>query len=247
MPRWLKQLASYIISFVVLTYFFHSYEKSLILLGAIAFHECGHLYAAKMMGLRTKGFYLIPFIGGAALIADRYKRYSQMSFVVLAGPITGALGAVAFYGLYLATGSTFLGCAACLMAALNLFNLIPLAMLDGGQIVESIVYSINEVFGAGYLTLSYALGIVIIWQFNPFVAGMMTFIGVPVVLAAWRSISLTRQGLQNLLPPKPDRMDLKELVLTILVYASTAAVLLGTMYLCHSSHLFASNFFSKHF
>lgn len=246
MPSWLKQVLSYIASFLVYAWIINPIA-SFVLLGAIAFHECGHLYAAKHFGLRTKGFYLIPFMGGAALIAERYKKYSHMAAVVLAGPMSGTLLAIPFFAAYVCTGTASIGAIAMLMVGLNLFNLIPLAMLDGGQLVESILYSINDKIAAIFLTASYVIGAFVIWHFNPLIAGLIIFFGLAAIFSAWRMISLKEQGLESLLPPQPLRMNINQLVTTVITYVATTLVLGGMMYYCikHGAHV--ADLLSLHF
>lgn len=238
MPRWLKQLASYIISFVVYAWLLNPVAAA-VLLGAIAFHECGHLYAAKYMGLRTKGFYLIPFMGGTALVADRYQKYSHMAFVLLAGPIAGTLLAIPFFALYVHTGSIMLGASALLMAGINLFNLAPLAMLDGGQLIESITYSINDKLAATFLTISYIVGAIVVWSFNPFISAMIIFFGVGTITSAWKKISLKNEGLEKFLPPQPEKMSVGQIIITGITYLFTAVILCGMLYFCvkHNVHI----------
>jgi putative peptide zinc metalloprotease protein len=244
MPSWLKQALSYVLSFVVYAWFLNP-KVALVIMGAISFHECGHLYAAKSMGLKTKGFYLIPFMGGAALIAERYKRYSQMSFVVLAGPLSGAALAAAFYGLYLVTGSTFIGVTAYWMALLNLFNLIPMAMLDGGQFVEAVLYSINDLVAAIFLTASYTIAAFVLWFVNPILAGMAVFFGLPTVLNAWRNYNWKRQGQEYLIPSQPDRMNPAQIVLSLAGYFFIVAVLSTIAHLCNTNSLQIHQLFQR--
>src|SRR5271163_2140731 len=206
MPRWVKQIGSYIISFVVYASLMN-WKVALVFMGGIAFHECGHLYAAKSLGMKTKGFYLIPFMGGAALIADRYKKYSDMVIVLLAGPIAGGVLTAVCYGIYLATGSALIGAAACWMAWVNLFNLLPLAMLDGGQLMEAVVYSINELAGALFLTVSYLLAVYVLWHFNPILSGLVIMVGFGRITSAWTEYDKKRKGLDDLINQRPDKMS----------------------------------------
>jgi membrane-associated protease RseP (regulator of RpoE activity) len=226
MPRWLLQVFSYIFSFVVYTTFLN-WKVSLILCIGIAFHECGHLYAAKMKGMATKGFFLIPFIGGLALIAGRYRKYADLAFVAIAGPIAGTVLTLGFLAAYYLTGSPLLGNAGYWMAWLNLLNLIPLAMLDGGQVVESIIYSIEETAGAIYLTLSYILAAFVLWHFNLALSGVVIFFGVGTIFQAWTRVNWIRQGWEYMLPKRPNRMSVLEIVVTLTSYLGITLILLN--------------------
>lgn len=246
MPRWLKQLASYLISYLVYSWLLNPVAAT-VLLGAIAFHESGHLYAAKYKGLRTKGFYLIPFMGGASLVADRYKKYSDMAFVLLAGPMSGTLLAIPFFAMYVYTGSAMLGASALLMAGINLFNLVPLAMLDGGQLVESITYSIDDKLAATFLTVSYVIGAFVIWHINPFISAMIIFFGLSSITRAWKIVELKKEGLGDFLPPQPEKMNAVQILLTVITYISTAAILSGMIYYSVKHNVHISDLLSMKF
>lgn len=244
MPRWLKQVISYIVSFVVYGLLINFKVSGLLLFG-IMFHEYGHILAARFLGMKTAGIFLIPFLGGVSLIAGRYKRYFDLAFVALAGPIAGTILTIGLYGLFLATGSIFIGSAACWMAWLNLFNLTPAGPLDGGQLVESIVYSFSEKAGAIFLTVSYALGVIVLWHFNPVISCLVIFIGVQKVMEAWQRIKLIGQGLEDSLTLRPNRMNTKQVLTVLSVYILTVIVLIGMMYLFSIHSINLTDFFRR--
>lgn len=241
MPRWIKQLISYIISLVVYGLLINFKVAGLLLVG-IAFHECGHLYAAKYLGMKAKGFYLIPFLGGVALIGDRYKKYTDQALVALAGPVAGALLTFVFYVLSIITNSVFIGGAAYWMAWLNLCNLIPLATLDGGQVMQSIVFSLNEKIGAIFLTISYIVACFIIWHFNPIIVGFIIFIGIQQVSDAWQRVKLIDQGLEYFLSPHSVRMSMKQIVVVSFIYVSIITILIVLMHLFIIHNINMNNF-----
>lgn len=246
MPRWAKQLGSYILSFVVYSTLMN-WKVALVFMGGIAFHECGHLYAARSLGMKTKGFYLFPFMGGAALIAERYKKYSDMAIVLLAGPFAGGILTAICYLVYLATGNLLIGTAALWMAWVNLFNLLPLAMLDGGQLIESVTYSINDLLGLVYLIGSNILGVAVLWfiTHNPMLVGFIGFMGFKRVTSAWVEYQKKINGQEHIMFPQPDKMSASQITLTLISYSLTGAGLYGLVNLLaiHSlklSYLFHS-------
>ncbi len=52
-----------------------SIEFALALVACLVFHEYGHIRAMKYFGMKTKGIYLIPFLGGLAL-SDEKDQYT---------------------------------------------------------------------------------------------------------------------------------------------------------------------------
>lgn len=172
----LKQIGYALATFAVYTWLLN-WKVALLLTIGIGFHEYSHILAAKMMGLKTKGFYLVPFMGGVALIEGRYRTYGQQAFVVLGGPIGGGLLATVTAVVYYITGYPILAAAAQWMFFLNLFNLLPMSLLDGGQIMNTITYSINHTFGVVMLTISTVAAVVVLWFWNPILAGLALVYG----------------------------------------------------------------------
>jgi putative peptide zinc metalloprotease protein len=117
-----------------------SWQFAVVLIGVTVFHEYGHLRAMKKFGMKTKGMYLIPFVGGMA-VGERAQSYWQEIYISMMGPVFGLCMALAFYLLFLGTGSQFVGLVASVSALLNLFNLLPVYPLDGGHVVKSLVLS----------------------------------------------------------------------------------------------------------
>jgi Zn-dependent protease len=244
MSRWLKQVASVIISFGIYSYLFN-WKVAGILLGGIVWHEYGHLLTARYLGLKTKGLIIIPFIGGLSFIEGRYQKYSDQAMVALAGPIAGTILTILLYGVYLATGSALLGSAAYWMAIFNCFNLVPLVMLDGSQVVQTITFSINEKVGAIFLTVSYAIGIIALWFINPFLIIVVLLIGFEQVFGAWHRIKLINQGLGEALTALPEAMSIEQIVMVLTVYLLTITFLIVSIYLFHSSPITLSDLFVK--
>src|SRR5213592_3828472 len=67
-------------------------------------HECGHLVAARMLGLRVGAPVFIPFMGAFIALKEAPKNAWIEALVGIGGPLLGAAGAAACYGIFLATG-----------------------------------------------------------------------------------------------------------------------------------------------
>lgn len=152
-------------------------KLSIILMAAIGFHECCHLLAAKRMGLKTGGIEFIPFVGALSYVLEKYKTYAQQAFVVLAGPIGGGLFAVITYVIFYITKIPAFGTAAKLMTWINLFNLLPLSFLDGGQVMNTITFSINEKLGIVLKVVSTIVAVIVIWALNPIISVLVFIYG----------------------------------------------------------------------
>lgn len=124
-----------------------SWEKALIISGSLFFHEYGHIFAMQRYGMKVKGMYFIPFLGGAAVPASRMPSKQSDVVISLAGPVFGLVLAFATAIVYALTGWTILGVAVVFMAALNLFNLLPVFPLDGGRVLSCIAQSVDSRIG----------------------------------------------------------------------------------------------------
>jgi len=101
-------------------------------------HECGHLIAAKRLGLAVSAPMFVPFMGAIIVLKDAPRNAWVEAQVGIGGPLLGTVGAVACEGIHLATGQPLFRALAYTGFFLNLFNLAPLGPLDGGRIVTAL-------------------------------------------------------------------------------------------------------------
>jgi Zn-dependent protease len=111
-----------------------SFWEGVALMACLLFHELGHVIAMRKLGDKESRFYFIPIFGGVALGQQKLSADWKLVTIVLAGPAAGLASVLAAIALYLLTGSDwFLACAS-LFALINAANLVPIPILDGGQI-----------------------------------------------------------------------------------------------------------------
>lgn len=178
----------------------YSWKFALLLMIAVGFHESGHVWAMKRMGIKTKGFYFLPFIGGAAIAEENYRTYGENAYIAIMGPIWGLAMAFGAACLYWVTGNPLWACTGAWMATLNLFNLLPVTPLDGGQLVRAMAFSINKTLGFIFMLLSMGLGIVIMIKFHIYLFALLLGFGLLEVLGEFRArkrLRLYREGKLN--------------------------------------------------
>jgi Zn-dependent protease len=126
-----------------------SLEFAGALLAYLLIHEYGHVVAMKGCGVRVRGIFILPFLGAAAVAEDEASTRWREFLISLMGPVFGVALTLAVIVVILATGRHYplWGRAALWYAILNLFNLLPLGILDGGRIVTSIAYSTHRAVG----------------------------------------------------------------------------------------------------
>jgi len=101
-------------------------------------HEIGHAIAIRAKGLRAGFMVFIPFIGGAVTLKDQPRTVYDDALIGLAGPAAGTAASLICLQIYKWHGARQYLLIAFLGFALNLINLLPIGMLDGGRISAAI-------------------------------------------------------------------------------------------------------------
>jgi Zn-dependent protease len=101
-------------------------------------HEIGHAVAIRAKGLRAGFMVFIPFVGGAVTLKDQPRTAYDDAIIGLAGPFAGTLASLVSLQIYKWTSDPLWLLIAFLGFALNLFNLLPIGMLDGGRISAAV-------------------------------------------------------------------------------------------------------------
>lgn len=105
-------------------------------------HEMGHYIAARQRGLEVGVPTFIPFVGAWIQLKDLPHNVETEAYVGFAGPIVGSAAAMVCFMLAREFHSELLLALAYSGLMLNLFNLIPIAPLDGGRITAIISPSV---------------------------------------------------------------------------------------------------------
>jgi Zn-dependent protease len=100
----------------------------------ILIHEIGHAVAIRAKGLRAGVMVFIPFIGGAVTLKDQPRSAYDDAQIGLAGPIAGTFASLVVLQMYKWTDQPMYLAIAAAGFAINLLNLLPIGMLDGGRI-----------------------------------------------------------------------------------------------------------------
>ncbi len=103
----------------------------------ILVHELGHYVEARRQGLSPQLPVFIPFLG--AYVALRGQPFDpwRNALVSVAGPVAGGIAALACLVYGNAVDSDLLRALAYAGFFLNLVNLLPIGILDGGHILRS--------------------------------------------------------------------------------------------------------------
>jgi len=138
----------------IATYRFATKYSAALVVGFVLItliHETGHAVVIRAKGLRAGWMVFIPFIGGAVTTKGQPRSSYDDAQIGLAGPIAGTAASLVALQIFKWTNNpTYLLVALCGFV-LNLINLVPIGMLDGGRI-SAAVTKWMWVFGGAILT-----------------------------------------------------------------------------------------------
>lgn len=109
------------------------WKFALGLVVSIYIHEMGHVAALRRYGVKATAPLFIPGLGAVIRLRQSLGDPRQDARVGLAGPLWGLATAVAAALVGLATAAPIWMGLAKIGAWINLFNLLPIASLDGGR------------------------------------------------------------------------------------------------------------------
>jgi Zn-dependent protease len=148
----------------------------------ILIHEMGHVVEIRRQGMQASAPLFIPFMGAAIFQRSHPTDAYHQALIGIAGPIAGTVGATAAFALYGATGNGVLLLAALIGFYINLFNLLPIAPLDGGWVLAPLS---KWVFVGGFAILAVAL--IALHVFLGPILFLVLLFGIPAVIERFRN------------------------------------------------------------
>jgi Zn-dependent protease len=146
-------------------------------------HEMGHVVEIRRQGMKATAPIFIPFVGAAIFQRSHAQSPMRQAQIGIAGPIAGTIGATVAFVLYNSTHWNVLLLWAYFGFLLNLFNLIPFGMLDGGWILAPVSKWLQV---AGLAVLG---GLFLANLVSPIVI-IVVILGLPVVWQRFRNPAL---------------------------------------------------------
>jgi len=141
-------------------------------------HETGHLIVARKFGLKVSAPVFIPFMGAFIALKEAPRNAWMEACVGIGGPMLGSLGALVCYALGKLFAVPIFIALAWFGYFLNLFNLTPVGMLDGGRIVTAL---------SRWLWLpGFALLVWFGWKYPNFVIWLIVLLSLPRIYSLFR-------------------------------------------------------------
>lgn len=112
-----------------------------VLIGALFFHELGHLVAMKIFRYKDVHMFFIPMLGAAVSGSETNPSSTHKAIVSLMGPLPGLVLGLVCWTLDTFYPSRILKDATAMLLILNIFNLLPFHPLDGGRFLDDVLFS----------------------------------------------------------------------------------------------------------
>jgi Zn-dependent protease len=174
-----------------------SWQFSCMVLFALCVHEAGHVSAMRWNGVATKGFYLIPFVGGAAVASEAINDREKEFWITLWGPLFGLVSALLPLGTWCLTRHPLAAGVAGWIALFNLINLLPVTPLDGGRIVKSIAFSTGQRKGLAAVLAGLLFGALLLGLTGAMLLGALLLIGLLDLWFEWARRGETVPAMQS--------------------------------------------------
>src|ERR1700693_4192035 len=181
-------------------------------------HESGHLLVAKKFGLKVGAPVFIPFMGAFIALKEAPRNAWMEACVGIGGPMVGSFGALICNVLGEMFDAPIFIALAWFGYFLNLFNLTPVGMLDGGRIVTAL---------SRWLWLpGFAVLIWFGWKFPNFVVWLMVLLSLPRIYSLFRTRSEEERRYYEVTPAQRWTMSI--------LYFGLIAVLVFAMHLAQN-------------
>jgi Zn-dependent protease len=178
-------------------------------------HECGHLIVAKKFGLKVGAPVFIPFMGAFIALKEAPRNAWMEACVGIGGPMLGSFGALVCNSLGELFDAPVFIALAWFGYFLNLFNLTPVGMLDGGRIVTAL---------SRWLWLpGFALLLWFGWNYPNFIVWLIIILSLPRIYSLFRHRTEEERAYYEVTPAQRWTMSI--------LYFGLIAVLLYGMHL----------------
>jgi Zn-dependent protease len=174
----LLSLALFVLSFFASL----GFEVLAIIIPVLLFHEAGHWVGMRLFGYRNMRMFFIPFFGAAVSGTKHAAPAWQRAVVLLLGPLPGIVLGLALYLTLAPAPDNWLHKLTVWLVILNGINLAPLFPLDGGQLLDVLLFSRRPWLAVAFRLLAVAgLAAVAVLSSNWIMGGLgaLVLLGTP--------------------------------------------------------------------
>lgn len=169
-----------------------NWQTAVVLIVGLCVHEMGHVWAMRRVGIKTSGFYLIPFVGGICSPQRPFQHRFEEAFVAIMGPVFGLFSLpVCFIAGYAMTSSFWQAAdLTAFIAFINLFNMLPIVPLDGGRVLRAAISSFSRGLGIMMVGSGVVAAVYLAWFLHMDILVFVAFLALMELSASIRSRQL---------------------------------------------------------
>jgi Zn-dependent protease len=168
-------------------------EHLVILAGVLLFHEAGHALGMLALGYRDVRIFFIPFFGAATAGKPDGGPGWRHGIVLLLGPMPGIVAGFVLALSFGAHRGTTIGYAVSTLVYVNAFNLLPIAPLDGGRLLELVLFGRHRFTEVLLKLASSAVFAFLAIRHKSFVLGLPAYLLLLGLPAGWVSSTAARE------------------------------------------------------
>jgi Zn-dependent protease len=127
-----------------------------VIVGVLLLHETGHFVGMRLFGYRNVKMFFIPLFGAAVSGRGHDVPGHRRALVSLMGPLPGILLGLVFAVVAVSTSNQSMAVVPGMLLLLNGFNLLPLMPLDGGWLLQEVIFSRHRYLEVAFTLLAAA-------------------------------------------------------------------------------------------
>ena len=144
-----------------------------MLVGVLLIHEMGHFVGMRLFGYQNVRMFFIPFFGAAVSGRKTGVEGYKEAIVVLLGPVPGLCFSLVLILSWEVTQIDVLRQLAIWFAVINAFNLLPIFPMDGGRLLQIVLFSRNR-YVESFINVLAAVALILIgWELGEWILGAL--------------------------------------------------------------------------
>lgn len=225
---WLRTLFSLALYVSVYYLLFRDLRSIGLLVVVIVMHELGHYIAMRAFGYRNLEMLFVPMLGAYVSGQHASVEPGKRLIVLFAGPIPGLVLGTMFGMLYSYHHAYILYLLALMFILLNLFNLIPIAPMDGGQILNILFPRAQKVLQTIFILLATATVIYFMVRYKTYILTLLVLLLASRLFRLWQRELLPEQEHKKTEPHA--ELSRNEKIMFIIIWVMAIIIPLQTLY-----------------
>lgn len=191
---WLRTLLSLVLYVSVYYLIFRDLRSIALLVLVIVIHELGHYLAMRAYGYSNLQMLFVPLLGAYVSGQPSQVDPGKKLIVLFAGPVPGLVLGVLFGMLYSHGHGYIYYLMSLMFILLNLFNLVPVSPLDGGQILATLFPRHQRILQTVFIFLAAAAVTFAMVVYDVYFLAVLLLLLASRLFSIWKHIDREEDG-----------------------------------------------------